>query len=65
MLFVFFRKYAAAYSARAGERATFREAFIQRYERRAAIHYPIDLNHLPEFAKWLKEEVGKANGSDD
>jgi hypothetical protein len=65
MLFVFFRKYAAAYDAWAGERAAFREAFIHRYGRRTAIHYPIDLNRLPEFVEWLKEEVGKANDSDD
>ena len=60
-----FRNYAAAYNAQVGERATFREAFIQRYRRRETIRYPTDLNRLLEFVEWLKEEVGKAYNSDD
>ena len=65
MLFVFYRQYATAYNARAGARVAFKEAFIQRYRRRAAIHCPIDLKSLPEFTEWLKEEVEKANNSDE
>ena len=60
------RKYATAFNARVENRAAFRAAFIQRYGRRAAIHYPSDLNRLPDFAEWLKEEVGNAyNNSDE
>ena len=61
----FFRNYAQAYNARVGDRAAFREAFIQMFGRRQAMRYPSDLNRLPEFADWLREEVGKAYNLDD
>ena len=56
----FFRKYAAAFNTQERERAAFTEAYIRRYGRRK---YPLELNRLPEFAEWLKEEVGKAYNS--
>jgi hypothetical protein len=62
---MFAKKYGEAFEARTRDRAVFREAFTMRYGRRAAIHYPSDLNCLPKFADWLKEEVGKAMQSLD
>ena len=62
---MFHRKYADALDARVGERAAFQEAYVQRYGRRAQIHYPSSLSRLPEFAEWLQEEVGKAIQTDD
>ena len=64
-LFILCRKYATDYSARIAARATFNEAFRQRFRRRATIHYPSDLARLPKFAEWLKDEVEKANNSDE
>ena len=59
------RQYTGACNARATARVAFKEAFRQRYGRRAPIHYPLDLKILPEFAEWLKDEVEKANNSDE
>ena len=62
---MFHRKYADALDARIGERATFRQAYVQRYGRRARMQYPSGLSRLPDFAEWLQEEVGKAMQTDD
>jgi hypothetical protein len=59
------RKYTKAFETRIGERAAFRDAFAQRYGRRAIVHYPTSLSRLPEFVDWLKEEVGRVMDSDD
>jgi hypothetical protein len=46
---MFARKYGEAFEARTRDRAAFKEAFTMRYGRRAAIHYPSDLNCIPKF----------------
>ena len=64
-MFVFCRKYATEYRAWAALRATFNDAYRQIYGRRRTPHYTSDLDRLPEFAEWLKDEVEKANNSNE
>jgi hypothetical protein len=59
------RKYAETCDARARERAAFANTYAERYGRRAGIHYPSALSIVPNFSKWLKEEVECAMHTDD